>query len=80
VADSSIVSGSSTADAEVADFPRCPRCGGVSRPHVRRTHAGNPFLPKVKSQVTCEDCGLDFDPLTPVDTPRSSSASPWDKP
>lgn len=66
--------------------PRCPRCGGVARPHRRRNAWANPFLPKAKTEITCEDCGLDFDPATMADTvktppeePKSAGRTPWHK-
>ncbi|MFT3765754.1 MAG: hypothetical protein QM820_09585 [Minicystis sp.] len=59
---------------------RCPRCGGVARPHKRRAAWANPFLSKSKTEITCEDCGLDFDPAAPsADASRSSGQSPWSK-
>jgi hypothetical protein len=52
----------------------------VSRPHKRKGAWANPFLSKTKTEITCEDCGLDFDPTsTPVDPLRSSGQSPWSK-
>lgn len=57
---------------------RCPRCGGASRPHKRQRAFGNPFLPKAKSEITCEDCGLDFDPAE-VEAARASGQSRWGK-
>lgn len=59
---------------------RCPRCGGVARPHKRRGAFANPFLPKVKTEITCEDCGLDFDPQSMDSVPRLSGQAPWSKP
>lgn len=46
----------------------CPRCGGKSDKRIRRSFL-NPFLSKVPDEVTCEDCGLDFDP--------KSGRGPW---
>jgi len=47
--------------------------------HKRRGAWANPFLAKPKSEITCEDCGLDFDPAAIVTDPRSSGQSPWSK-
>jgi hypothetical protein len=52
----------------------------VARPRRRRSGWANPFLPKTKTEITCDDCGLDFDPaVRPSDPPRSSGHSPWGK-
>ena len=53
---------------------RCSRCGGgVS---LRRSlRPRNPFLPKQPLHVVCEDCGLDFDVVTPGGP--ASSEPPW---
>jgi predicted Zn-ribbon and HTH transcriptional regulator len=58
---------------------RCPRCGGVSRPHPRY-NARNPFLSKPATEVTCEDCGLDFEPAAVSEPSRPSGKAPWSKP
>jgi len=70
---------SGTSDRPPPDAPRCPRCGGVARPHKRRSAWANPFLPRGKSEITCEDCGLDFEPTSVSDPPRSSGNAPWGK-
>jgi hypothetical protein len=51
----------------------CPRCGGVSLPRRRQPNRLNPFLGQSPpaGQVTCEDCGLDFELATP------SAKGPW---
>jgi hypothetical protein len=43
--------------------PRCPRCGGVASPRRRAPSRLNPFLRSAPptGQITCEDCGLDFE-------------------
>jgi hypothetical protein len=51
----------------------------VARPHKRRSAWANPFLPKAKNEITCEDCGLDFEPSAAPEQPRSSGHSPWGK-
>jgi len=62
---------------------RCPRCGGACAPRVRRPDARNPFLAskKAPTEVTCQDCGLDFDPRGDVQRDsgpgRDSGRSPW---
>jgi len=62
---------------------RCPRCGGATSVRARRPEARNPFLTKKKpDQLTCEDCGLDFEkPADSArDSGRDSGRSPWSKP
>jgi hypothetical protein len=71
-----------------AALPRCPRCGGATSMRRNRAETRNPFLPKGKKpeQLTCEDCGLDFDmPIDSTresgrDSGRESGRSPWSKP
>ncbi len=60
--------------------PRCPRCGGAAGARRLRFEARNPFLTKGKKpeQLTCEDCGLDFE--RPSDGARDSGRSPWSRP
>jgi transcription elongation factor Elf1 len=60
---------------------RCPRCGGLARARQRRATAGNPFLSKKKepSEITCDDCGLDFEPPG-AEAATSSKRSPWSRP
>ncbi len=63
-----------------ADAPRCPRCGGACAPRNRRPDARNPFLAskKTSTEVTCQDCGLDFEPgPARPDSGRDSGRSPW---
>jgi hypothetical protein len=44
-----------------------------------RREMRNPFLARKRpDQLTCEDCGLDFD--RPNDAARESARSPWNKP
>lgn len=82
VAACSAVSGSvPPPDNPPPDDARCPRCGGIARQRKRRGGWANPFLPKAKIEITCEDCGLDFDPAQRLsDAPRSSGQAPWGKP
>ncbi len=65
----------------VPDPVRCPRCGGACAPRGRRPDARNPFLAskKTATEVTCQDCGLDFDPRADAgrDSGRDSGRSPW---
>jgi hypothetical protein len=43
--------------------------------------AGNPFLPKKESrEITCDDCGLDFEPADATSEPSHPSRRfPWGK-
>jgi hypothetical protein len=73
---------SSPPDPAPATGPlRCPRCGGVCTPRARRPDARNPFLAskKASSEVTCQDCGLDFEPISDPrpESGRDSGRSPW---
>jgi hypothetical protein len=54
----------------------------VTTARSRRGEARNPFLAKKKpQQLTCDDCGLDFDrPDSSRDSGRDSGRSPWSKP
>jgi hypothetical protein len=49
--------------AAIAATPRCPRCGGRAEPRRRAPSRLNPFLRSTPppGQVTCDDCGLDFE-------------------
>ena len=50
-------------EAASAATPRCPRCGGHAAPRRRAPSRLNPFLRSAPppGQITCEDCGLDFE-------------------
>lgn len=50
-------------EALVAASPRCPRCGGRAESRRRAPSRLNPFLRTTPppGQVTCDDCGLDFE-------------------
>ncbi|MEP7124417.1 MAG: hypothetical protein ABJE95_26045 [Byssovorax sp.] len=50
-------------EAAAAAMPRCPRCGGRGEPRRRAPSRLNPFLRTTPppGQVTCDDCGLDFE-------------------
>ena len=87
MAPSGIVSGSTPPETPAAASPpgppeqRCPRCGGLARARPRRPTAGNPFLSKKESsEITCDDCGLDFPPPGAAPEPSHSKSSPWGKP
>lgn len=60
-------------EAAAAAYPRCPRCGGRAEPRRRAPSRLNPFLRSAPppGQVTCDDCGLDFEHAT------DSSKAPW---
>jgi hypothetical protein len=71
---------SSSPSGSAPDALRCPRCGGVCTPRARRPDARNPFLAskKASTEVTCQDCGLDFEPGSDrPDSGRDSGRSPW---
>jgi len=54
--------------AAAAASPRCPRCGGRAEPRRRAPSRLNPFLrtSAPPGQVTCDDCGLDFEHVVTV--------------
>jgi hypothetical protein len=56
-----------------AGLPRCPRCGGQAAPRRRAPNRFNPFLRSAppSGQITCDDCGLEFEHAT------ESSKAPW---
>jgi uncharacterized protein (DUF983 family) len=61
------------AEVAAAAFPRCPRCGGRAEPRRRAPTRLNPFLRSAPppGQVTCDDCGLDFEHAS------DSTKAPW---
>jgi hypothetical protein len=60
-------------EAAAATTPRCPRCGGRAEARRRAPSRLNPFLRSAPppGQVTCDDCGLDFE------HPTDSGKAPW---
>lgn len=60
-------------EVAAAAFPRCPRCGGRAEPRRRAPSRLNPFLRSSAppGQITCDDCGLDFEHAT------DSAKAPW---
>ena len=60
-------------EAVEAALPRCPRCGGRAEPRRRAPSRLNPFLRSAPpaGQITCDDCGLDFEHAS------DSSKAPW---
>jgi hypothetical protein len=65
--------------AAAAVTPRCPRCGGRAEPRRRAPSRLNPFLRSAPppGQVTCDDCGLDFEHVVNASSGADSGKALW---
>lgn len=67
-------------EAASTEPPRCPRCGGHAAARRRIPTRLNPFLRSAppSGQITCDDCGLDFENGTDAGkTATDSGKAPW---